>query len=146
VYQGRDLRVFSERIQGVVGIALLAAAALSVPAPVTRILSLPAGHAHARFRFVAEVGVAFRDVRLVVPHGADVDMFARDVNKQMGVDVSTRFRDEPVSRCVRAGRYDICDQQQQACPILNANWIAAVTKRSAAPARIRVVFVFTRSG
>ena len=63
----------------------------------------------------------------------------------MGVGVSTKAQ-SPVARCVRRGRYDVCDQQQEACPILNARWVADVAKRSAAPARIRVTFFFARSG
>ena len=141
-----DLRGSFDRIEGVLGIALLASAMLSVPAPVTRTLMLPAGPLHAHFRFVAETGAAFRDVRLVVPHSSVVRVFARDANKQMGVEVSTTARASPVSRCTRRGRYDVCHQQQEACPILNEHWIAEVDKRSAAPARIRITFFFARSG
>jgi hypothetical protein len=130
----------------VFGLSLLVSAILSVPAPVTRTMSLPSGHAHARFSFMAEQGSAFRDIRLIVPHGAVVSVSAHDLNKQMGVDVSTTLRRSPVARCIQRRRYDICDQQQEACPILSAHWVADVVKRSSAPARIRLTFFFTSSG
>jgi len=127
-------------------LALLIAATVSGPPPATRTVSLPVGQARARFHFTAEVGAAFRDVRLVVPHGALVTVSAREADGQMAVGVSTSLRASPAARCIRRGRYDICDQQEEACPILNENWTVRVVKRTAAPARVRISFFFTRTG
>jgi hypothetical protein len=109
-------------------------------------MTLPAGRTHARFGFVARLPAAFTDVRLVVTHGAVVSVLAREADRRMEVGVSTTLRRSRAARCVLRGRHDVCDQQQEACPILSPRWVATVVKRSAAPARIRVTFFFARSG
>ena len=120
------------------GFVLLAALALTAPAPVRQTVLLPAGHVRTHFAFTVRAP-AFRAVRLEAPHGADVRVQAWDAHRIAGVGISTR---PFVGTCKRQAKIDRCESQIEACPAPQGRWTAFVVKRSDPPARVRVTFLF----
>src|SRR5262249_38297554 len=105
---------------------------------VERSFQLPAGPVRRSFRF--RVHAKYPDnVHLVVTRGATVSAYADSIDGLMGFGGSAR---PGSAQCRASGRFDVCNQPQEWCPVTDSRWRATVRKTSRAPAFVRVRFVF----
>ena len=138
--ESSDLVAARGRISHVFG--LLAATTLAA-ATLSHTVQAGPGRATAAFRLHEPYGVVLL-FRATVPQGASVKIEAR-IPGVAGVSLSTSPRDRklwsPALTCRRRGRFDVCVQRAEWCPMPEATWRFRLTKTSGPAGPIRVDFV-----
>jgi hypothetical protein len=117
--------------------------ASSAPSPATktsRAFQLGSGGALRVFKMRKPSGVVLL-TRLTVTHGIRAWVTAT-IPSGAGVKVSTiRERGDPHSPCRRRGRFDVCTQSQEWCPMPRATWHIRLVKVGGPAGLVRFDFV-----
>ena len=106
----------------------------------SRVFHLGRGHAMRTFSLHERSGVILVN-RLTVPHGVHAFVEAR-IPRVAGARVSSwPDRNDPSLACRRHGRYDVCTQSEEWCPMPQATWHVHLVKLSGPAGAIRFDYV-----
>lgn len=131
-------------------LVLIAAQPLTAAAPsraraasrfqTTRTFKLSAGRAERTFTFRERGGVILLN-RLTVPHGVRAIVDAR-IPHLAGVRVASwPSRNDPSLTCRQHGRFDVCTQSEEWCPMPQAIWHFRLAKLNGPAGPIRFDYV-----